>query len=99
MLLRAWIARYHGAMPGGWYEDTDPKALAVFLQLHREMTPGERVARIFEMTAFQENLQRASVKDMYPEANERELFLRVAARRLDRDTMIRVYGWDPELHR
>jgi hypothetical protein len=86
-------------MPGGWYEDTDPKALAVFLQLHREMTPGERVARIFEMAGFQENLQRASVMEMYPEADEREVFLRVAARRLDRETMIRVYGWDPELHR
>ena len=36
-------------MPSGWYEDTDPAALEVFLQLHREMTPGERVAKVFEM--------------------------------------------------
>ena len=85
-------------MPGSWYEDTDPKALEVFLQLHREMTPGERVARIFEMAAFQENLQRASVRSMYPDADEREVFLRVAARRLDRETMIKAYGWDPDLH-
>jgi len=35
---------------------------------------------------------------MYPEADEREIFLRVAARRLDRDTMIKVYGWDPLRH-
>ena len=79
-------------MPGGWYEDTDPKALDVFLR------PGERAARIFEMAAFQENLQRASVRSMYPSAGEREVFLRVAARRLDRQTMIQVYGWDPALH-
>ena len=85
-------------MPGRWYEDTDPKALDVFLRLHREMTPGERAARIFEMAAFQENLQRASVRSMYPGAGEREVFLRVAARRLDRQTMIQVYGWDPALH-
>ena len=85
-------------MPGGWYEDTDPKALEVFIQLYRDMTPGERVARVFELTAFQEGLQRSSVKAMYPEADEREVFLRVAARRLDRETMIKVYGWDPELH-
>ena len=85
-------------MPGFWYEDTDPKALEVFLQLHREMTPGERVARIFEMAGFQENLQRASVRSMYPDADEREVFLRVAARRLDRETMIKAYGWDPDLH-
>jgi len=85
-------------MPGGWYEDTDPKALAVFIEFHRKMTPGERVARVFEMAAFQEGLQRSSVRSMYPDAGEREVFLRVAARRLDRETMIRVYGWDPKLH-
>jgi hypothetical protein len=86
-------------MPSGWYEDTDPKALEVFLQLHRDMTPGERVARVFELNAFQEGLQRSSVRSMYPDADEHEVFLRVAARRLDRETMIKVYGWDPELHR
>jgi hypothetical protein len=85
-------------MTGGWYEDTDPAALAFFIELHRKMTPGERVARVFEMTAFQEGLQRSSVRSMYPQADEREVFLRVAARRLDRETMIRVYGWDPDLH-
>jgi hypothetical protein len=85
-------------MPAGWYEDTDPEALEVFLQLHRRMTPGQRVARVFELTAFQESLQRASVRSMYPRAGEREVFLRVAARRLDRETMLRVYGWDPDLH-
>jgi hypothetical protein len=85
-------------MPAGWYEDTDPKALEVFIELHRQMTPGERVARVFEMTAFQEGLQRSSVRSMYPYAGEREIFLRVASRRLDRETMIPVYGWDPDLH-
>jgi len=62
------------------------------------MTPGERAARIFEMAGFQEGLQRSSVRSMYPEATEREIFLRVAARRLDRATMIQVYDWDPDLH-
>ena len=85
-------------MAAGWYEDTDPEALEVFLHLHRQMTTGQRVARVFELTAFQESLQRASVRSMYPEAGDREVFLRVAARRLDRDTMLRVYGWDPDLH-
>ena len=85
-------------MPAGWYEDTDPEALEVFLELHRRMTPTQRLARVFELTAFQESLQQASVRRMYPQADEREIFLRVASRRLDRDTMIQVYGWDPDLH-
>ena len=86
-------------MPGGWYDDTDPNALEAFVQLYRDMTPGQRVARVFEMAGFQENLQRASVRSLYPGASEREVFLRVAARRLNRETMIQAYGWDPDLHR
>jgi hypothetical protein len=85
-------------MSGGFYDDTDPKALEVYFQLLRDMTPGERAARVFELTAFQESLQRASVRSMYPQAGEREISMRVAARRLDRETMIRVYSWDPDLN-
>lgn len=86
-------------MPGRWYEDTTPKALEVFIELHRRMTPSQRLSHVFELTEFQEGLQRSSVRSMYPEADDREVFLRVASRRLDRKTMIKVYGWDPELHR
>jgi hypothetical protein len=82
-------------MPARWYEDTSPEALEVFIELHRKMTPGQRVAHMAE---FMEGLQRSSVRSMYPDADEREVFLRVAARRLDRETMIKVYGWDPTLH-
>lgn len=85
-------------MPRGWYDDTDPEALQVFLRLHRGMSAGERLARIFELSDFQESLQRASVRAMHPDADDREVFLRVAARRLDRERMIRAYGWDPALH-
>jgi hypothetical protein len=85
-------------MPAGWYEDTSPKALEIFLELHRNMDPSERTARVFELAEFQEGLQRASVRSMYPNADEREIFLRVAARRLGRELMIRAYGWDPALH-
>lgn len=50
------------------------------------------------MVAFQDGLQRSSVKQMFPDADDREVFLRVAARRLDRQTMIAAYGWDPDAH-
>jgi hypothetical protein len=93
-MLRSTIKR----MPEGWYDDTDPESLEVFIQLHRELTPSQRLTRVFELNEFHEGLQRASVKAMYPEADEREVFLRVAARRLDREIMIKAYGWDPDEH-
>ncbi|HZL56493.1 MAG TPA: hypothetical protein VFC21_05400 [Bryobacteraceae bacterium] len=85
-------------MPSEWFADTSPDALRVYLDLHRRMAPGERVSRVFELCEFQESLQVASVRAMHPDASEREIFLRVAARRLGRDLMIRAYGWDPDLH-
>ena len=81
-----------------WLEDTDAKTREVYFGLIREMPPGKRLARVFELCNFQESLQRGSVRKMYPNADEREVFLRVAARRLDRETMIRLYQWDPDLH-
>jgi len=79
-----------------WYEDTDPKALKVFIELHRQMSDGARLARIFEMCDFQESLQRADVRRMYPGADEREVFLRVAERRLGPELTRKAYGGPPE---
>jgi hypothetical protein len=85
-------------MPEAWLSDTDPQAREVYLNLFRAMTPGERVARVFELCAFQQSLQESNVRSMYPDADEREVFLRVAARRLGRKLMIAAYNWDPDLH-
>ena len=81
-----------------WFSDTEPRALEVYLKLHREMLPSERLSRVFELCDFQQSLQIASVRDLYPEASDQEIFFRVAARRLGRDLMIKVYDWDPDLH-
>lgn len=81
-----------------WFADTDPKALELYIDLHRKMTVDERLQRMFELCRMQQALQEASVRSMYPDADEREVFLRVAGRRLGRDLMIKAYGWDPEEH-
>ena len=51
---------------------------------------------VFELSTMLMKLSEDSVRKMYPQASEREVFLRAAARRLGRETVIRVYGWDPE---
>jgi hypothetical protein len=83
--------------PRDWYPDTDPKALEVFIDLQRKMTPAQKTAGIFQMKMLWRTAE-ANERQNHPQANEREIFLRVAAHRLDRDTMIRVYGWDPACH-
>ena len=37
----------------------------------------------------------AGLQSRYPEADEHELHFRLAALRLDRETMVRVFRWDP----
>ena len=77
-----------------WYSDTDPKALEVFLGLQRAISAA-KLDLTLELSEIVMRLSETGVRSQYPDADDREVFLRTAARRLDRDTMIPVYGWDP----
>jgi hypothetical protein len=79
-----------------WYGDTDPRALEVFLDLQRKMPVSEKLQTMFGLIEMLRNMSEADVRRMYPKADDREIFLRTAARSLDRETMIRVYGWNPQ---
>ena len=79
-----------------WMADTDSKAFEVLVDLQRKMSGGEKVACALKTSAMLMALAEANVRKLYPHASAREIFLRSAARRLDRETMIRAYGWDPE---
>jgi hypothetical protein len=81
--------------PSDWYPDTDPKALEVFIDLQRKMTPAEKMAGVFQMNEAVRQIRETRERKLHATADEREIFLRVAAYHLDRDTMLRVYGWCP----
>jgi len=78
------------------FTDTDPRVMQVWLDMLRAKTPGERILMAFELSDFAVRAAESGVRARYPEASEREIFLRSAALRLPRALMIRVYGWDPE---
>jgi len=79
-----------------WYSDTDPKALKVFLACQRSMTPAEKLRSVFDQIELVRGMTEALERQRNPAASDREIFLRVTARRLDRETMLRVYGWRPD---
>jgi hypothetical protein len=81
--------------PHDWYPDTDPKALEVFIDLQRKMTPAEKIEAVFQSNELVWRMAEARERQLHPHAEEREIFLRLAARHLDRETMMRVYGWYP----
>ena len=78
-----------------WFCDTHPRALEVLIRRQREMTVSEKLEAVLSLNAFVRRLQEAGEREMHPDADDREIFLRAASRRLDRDTMIRAYRWDP----
>jgi hypothetical protein len=58
------------------------------------MSASEKIAAVFQLNQMLWNTTEAHERSLHPEADDREIFLRVA-HRLDRETMLRVYGWYP----
>ena len=53
---------------------------------------------MFAMGHTVNELARAELRARYPLATPREIELRLRSRSLDREVMIRAFGWDPDLH-
>jgi hypothetical protein len=76
--------------------DTSPEAEAVLIEGFRRMTPGQKLDRVADLNRALDQLAEARILAKYgPAVPERELRLRKAALRLDREIMIRVFNWDP----
>ena len=75
--------------------DTRPEAARVLLEGYRRMTPAEKVARVIDLSRATSQLAETRIRAQYPTATDREVRLRLAALRLGRETMVRVFGWDP----
>ena len=89
---------YSADPPSGYQTqsaDTSPEAERILIDAYRRMPPWEKARRLTELVRAVEDLARVGVIERHPDANEEEMRLRLAALRLDRDTMVRVFHWDP----
>jgi hypothetical protein len=80
----------------GWMADTHPEALRVFLDLNHRLPAQKKYEQVIEMYESLIATWTAEERRLHPEADEREIFLRVAARRLGSDLIRRAYGWAPD---
>ena len=76
--------------------DTDPAVEERQIEVWRRMTPAEKLHIVSELVRASEELALAGIRQRHPGATGRELELRLAALRLDRDLMLRWLDWDPE---
>ncbi|HYP07102.1 MAG TPA: hypothetical protein VER03_12795 [Bryobacteraceae bacterium] len=79
--------------------DTGPEVWKVFIELQRQMAPGEKLRQVFDYSWMPFQMTQGALRAENPKMSEREVFLRAASRRLDAQTMITVYGWDPATER
>lgn len=78
--------------------DTPRSVERLMIELWRRATPEQKLTRMFGMGRMINELAAAELRQRYPSATPREIQLRLASRTLPRETMIRAFGWDPELH-
>jgi len=77
--------------------DTPPAVEQMMRDHWRRATPAQKLERMLAMGHTVNELARADLRMRYPEATPREIELRLRSRSLDRETMLRVFGWDPDL--
>ena len=79
------------------FEDTDEEAERVLINLNRSMPDWKKCQQIFSLIETARQLALAGLRKRYPDADEEELKKRYAALVLDKETVIKVYGWDPDI--
>jgi len=85
-----------GAVPQS--RDTPLDVEEILLAGYRRMTPAEKLQRVADLNRAVRQLALARIRAQYgPDLSEREERLRLAALWLDREVMVRVFGWDPEV--
>jgi len=77
-------------------DDTPAEIQKLLIEGYRRMSPQQKLERVSELTKAVQQLARARIRKQYGNISEREQQLRLAALWLDRDTMIKVFNWDPQ---
>ena len=72
--------------------DTSPEAWAVFLDIQRRMAPGEKIARVFELSARVKAMAEAGLRQRYPDESDDEIHMRAIRQRLGDELFEKVYG-------
>lgn len=78
------------------YSDTPLEVERILVDAYRRMSPQEKFQRIRELNLATQAMAAERIRRQYGrDIPEQELLLRLASLRLERETMIRVFGWDP----
>ena len=71
--------------------DTSPEVARIQREWFRRMTPQQRLEKVMELNRAVDELATAGIRHQHPDASEREVFLRLAVRKLGVDLARRAY--------
>jgi hypothetical protein len=74
--------------------DTDPRVEAMLIERYRRMSPAQKLERVRALTRAVQELALLDIRRRHPDADERELALRLASRWIEPELMVRAFGWD-----
>ena len=75
-------------------EDTNPAVEQYLIAAYRRMSGREKIARVRALNRTTIALALADIRYRHPHADEREVLLRLASRRLGPDLTREALGWD-----
>ena len=77
--------------------DTDPETERLLIELSRDTPIWKQFRQVGALNRMTRAFAMAGIRQRYPEATEEEVQRRLAAVLFDRETVIKVFGWDPEI--
>lgn len=75
-------------------DDTSPEVERFLLDAYRKMPGSEKIARVRALNHATIALALANIRQRHPDADEREVLLRLAVRRYGADFVREHLGWD-----
>jgi hypothetical protein len=72
--------------------DTSPEAWKIYLECQRRLTPAEKFAQMLGFSGMILRASECTMRRQYPEATDREIFLRLVRLRLGPELFQRAYG-------
>lgn len=76
-------------------DDTAPEVQRLLVEGYRRMSPAQKLQRMVALTHGVQQMSLARIRVQHPDADERELKLRLASLWLPADLMRNAFGWDP----
>jgi hypothetical protein len=78
------------------HNDTSPFAEKILIDGYRKMSPERKLKQVTILTQTIQRMALARLQKQYPEMTHQEQKLRLASLWLPRETMIKLFDWDPK---